>query len=638
MSSPLIPQEYDDIWSVKIPGKTLLVGEYLALQTGEALVLSHEPFYTFSCSKKPFSNSVLLKDLFHSQSPAGRWIASQNLLENGFWARFDQPYQQGGFGTSSAEFLALWIFTQSQTGHQKEVVEALKTGAGLKRLFEDYQNSLLVPEGARRPSGVDLLAQTQTGLCYVCSKGNLEVEPMEWPFENLEIQIEPSGLKVNTHDHLSSLGNHDFGDLKIIFKRVRDSLFSKDSDVFLAAVSDYRQNLFGRGLEHPQTTEKRKVFKTSTGEVFKGCGAWGADVYLRVLRKSLKAQWEKSERWEDMSSPRQDQFCIGYPVKQKNPVFLEVSAPPNIALIKYMGKVDAQTNLPTNPSLSWSMEKYRTTVRIQKIESSSENPGADQWSSHPDFPRLEMSEKGKEKYLRHFSRLKEKLSLQGQYLIQSGNNFASDAGLASSASSFAALTLAAVSESERRGGKSCSLEVMSSWSREGSGSSCRSFFSPWAEWDREGARPVETVWNDLFHRIILVSSSKKEVSSSEAHLRVLDSPRFQGRVERATTRFQRLKVLLQTRSSENWREMFDLVWEEFQDMHLLFETCPEPFSYRNEKVFKILEGLRKHWDLHKDGPLVTMDAGPNIHLLFRADQYGLALEWEKKGLYQGALV
>ncbi len=297
-----------------------------------------------------------------------------------------------------------------------------------------------------------------------------------------------------------------------------------------------------------------------------------------------------------------------------------VSAPSNIALVKYMGKVNAQSNLPTNPSLSFTLKNYRSFVNLREIHDSS-----DRWQVMPGplENNFSLSVEGQEKFLRHLRRIKEKYGVKKNYLVSSTNNFPSDAGMASSASSFAALTKAAALVFETETGIQLNDEELSEMSRQGSGSSCRSFFSPWAQWDEKGARLQESAWPNLLHEVILISQEKKKVSSSEAHVRVLQSPKFVGRVERATKRFHELQSLLQVQSDENWKKMYQLVWDEFEDMHTLFETCPEPFTYRNDLVFQELKSLKELWEDQGEGPLVTMDAGANIHLLFRPERYHL---------------
>ncbi|MNL72875.1 hypothetical protein D3C87_1982590 [compost metagenome] len=63
-----------------------------------------------------------------------------------------------------------------------------------------------------------------------------------------------------------------------------------------------------------------------------------------------------------------------------------------------------------------------------------------------------------------------------------------------------------------------------------------------------------------------------------------------------------------------------IVWDEFIDMHKLFETSTPPFSYMTEGSHQVLKDCESLWNKWQDGPLVTMDAGANVHMLFRFDQ------------------
>lgn len=299
-------------------------------------------------------------------------------------------------------------------------------------------------------------------------------------------------------------------------------------------------------------------------------------------------------------------------------MWTESSAPSNIALIKYMGKTDAEQNRPTNSSFSFCLEKLRTYVRIKK----NSELQADVWNPYirQDLRPIELSEKGRGKFLRHFIFLKKEFKIDGYFEIESANNFPSDCGLASSASSFAALTLAThdwlIQNSE--GAKKAYLaKELAKLSQKGSGSSCRSFFSPWALWHASGAESIQIPYKTLRHQVLLCDESIKQVSSSEAHARVLTSDLFKGRAERAEMRLQKLIEALR---SEKWQQSFEICWNEFWDMHLLFHTSVPAFMYMNEKSIKALLMLHNNWLSQGDGPLITMDAGSNIHLLYRPDQ------------------
>lgn len=293
-----------------------------------------------------------------------------------------------------------------------------------------------------------------------------------------------------------------------------------------------------------------------------------------------------------------------------------VSAPSNIALIKYMGKIEGTGNKPTNGSLSYTLENLRTFVRLTEI-----NETQDQWKPfiREDLQKIDLSEKGQVRFLKHFQYLKEKWGVDKSFLVESANNFPSDCGLASSASSFAALTLAAAEMFQKINPQSWGEDkkVLSELSRQGSGSSCRSLFSPWALWQAEYAQPISIPMTNFHHLVVIVEASKKEVSSSEAHKLVITSPRFEGRVERAELR---LKDLIQALCFNDWHMARQIVWDEFIDMHRLFETSTPSFSYMTGGSRKVLDDCQAFWNKWQDGPLVTMDAGANVHMLFRNDQ------------------
>ncbi|MBE8221392.1 MAG: diphosphomevalonate decarboxylase [Bdellovibrionales bacterium] len=302
-------------------------------------------------------------------------------------------------------------------------------------------------------------------------------------------------------------------------------------------------------------------------------------------------------------------------------------SPSNIALIKYMGKLPGTKNLPANPSLSYTLKNLTTSVAVNKNititksaakitdkDTSTFNLCQDQWK--PLDSKLKLTKKSQERFLKHWSYLKKYFNIKGSYTILSSNNFPASCGLASSASSFSALTKAAYQISLDNGKSKLKLVDLANLSRAGSGSSCRSLFLNWAEWDGSDVKdlPVHKDYINLNHNVLLVSTNTKKVSSSEAHSRVLEHSDFNNRVKRSKQRFVKLKNLL-TKPNQ-FLAIKDLVWNEFIDMHQLFETCPKPFSYFTPVVKDILKDLSYFITEQKINLLVTMDAGPNIHLLY----------------------
>ena len=329
------------------------------------------------------------------------------------------------------------------------------------------------------------------------------------------------------------------------------------------------------------------------------------------------------------------------------------TAPSNIALIKYMGKADHQlSSLPDqyitghlskkdkwdfyfknqslNPSLSYTLSHFVTTVRI-------EESGEDNWSLFNENPfqnrRLysfsrkidfnnEVSASAQKRFLDFFQFLKRFFLIPGHYTIFSQNNFPTAIGAASSASSFSALTLAAYKLARDRSAlkektNNMTIQDLAHLSRVGSGSSCRSFFSPWCIWTNQKILPFETSWKRLLHQLIVVDFQAKEASSTKAHKMVKTSPHFKNRSDRAK---KRMESLSQALNRKNWKKCFQICYEEFLDLHSLFETAEPPLKYKNDSTQKVLDYVNDFWKNNKDGPLITMDAGANVHLLYRPNQ------------------
>ena len=341
----------------------------------------------------------------------------------------------------------------------------------------------------------------------------------------------------------------------------------------------------------------------------------------------------------------------------------EAIAPSNIALIKYMGKKRGSFNEPLNSSLSLTIEHLFSVVQLKVFPSSFHVKGGgkirpvgvqsdksfDVWKplkflealgeegrkrmldSQRQVPSLKLSISEKKRFLDHLKFLKRKFRLNGSFLVKSYNNFPISSGLASSASSFAALTLCAEKvmkkisvirkRSENKSFGRYSLKSLSEMSQRASGSSLRSFFSPWCLWKKKRGGKALHDLPSLKHMVVIVKREKKMTLSSEAHEKVFSSTLFHKRPERAE---KRLRDLIRFLREKEWLKVYQVVWAEFWDMHALFETSSEPFGYFSENSLKVLNYVRKAWEESKNGPIVTMDAGPNVHLFFRKDQRSMA--------------
>lgn len=283
----------------------------------------------------------------------------------------------------------------------------------------------------------------------------------------------------------------------------------------------------------------------------------------------------------------------------------EAKAPANIALIKYMGKKEG--NISQNVSLSYTLDKFISYVTLELCT------GCDSFENQAFGSGVSLT-----RFLGHLQYIKRITGCSEHFKITSKNNFPHSAGIASSASSFAALTICVYKAiSDIKGINMPSNEEMSSISRLASGSSCRSFFSPWCVCRHENAQKADIKIQNLIHDLILISSRPKDITTSKAHERIKTSLLFKDRPERAEIRYQNL---IEALNNNKWLEAFEICWAEFLDMHALFGTSSPHFGYIKPETLTALQYIEDFWFQNNDGPLVTIDAGPNIHLLWREDE------------------
>jgi diphosphomevalonate decarboxylase len=325
------------------------------------------------------------------------------------------------------------------------------------------------------------------------------------------------------------------------------------------------------------------------------------------------------------------------------------SAPSNIAIVKYMGKQEGASNIPENPSLSLTLNRLRSCVEITcDADGQAEVawvPEAPLLLSGPADLKLEVPRLGEEgiaRFLRHFERAlrsaPEILSRYGipiaaqdrercSYLIRSSNTFPPSTGIASSAASFAALTLATamtLASDQAAFDRAWESETglrrdMANLSRQGSGSSCRSFEGPWVGWEVERTFKVTASTPELSHFVLLFSNEAKKIPSSRAHQLVKESPLWTGRAGRANARFEQACTAL---AQGDLICLARIAWNETWEMHSLFHTALEPFSYWQPGSMDLLQWLAPAINEPAPAivspPIISMDAGPNVHLIVEA--------------------
>lgn len=316
-------------------------------------------------------------------------------------------------------------------------------------------------------------------------------------------------------------------------------------------------------------------------------------------------------------------------------------APVNIAWIKYMGKTsDGQ---PTNASLSLTLNSFGTTTEM--TVSSDASAFGFQWNDQGYVPPAAGITKV-EKFLLNralWINLLNSFGFEAHFpnskvLIHTQNNVPAGTGIATSASAFAALTLAWSGLlagprqqewiSRFESGDFELRKALAGVAAKGSGSACRSLDGPWVEWSAhhgiEAIHGGKTRWVDF---ILVVESGHKLVPSSEAHARVSTSSNFSGRSERAEQRLELLKKLL-LRTPESIPEIRKLVLDEALDMHDLFHTSVPPFAYMNSISHEIVSCFTgSDAALPTPNAVVTLDAGANVHVFVPVEEQSIWSKW-----------
>lgn len=295
--------------------------------------------------------------------------------------------------------------------------------------------------------------------------------------------------------------------------------------------------------------------------------------------------------------------------------------PSNIALVKYWGKRDFQK--PMNQSLSFVLQNAFTETSVEIIKDGNGNVAFDFEGIASRFGDRT------EKYL---DRLSAELEWIGKtnFRISSRNSFPHSAGIASSASSFGALALCITELDFLISGKEIYTtefwQKASELARMGSGSACRSVYPGFSIWgklqpfesssDEYAISVSDEVHPDFFtlrDAILLVDSGSKEVSSSDGH-QLMDGHIFQRtRIIQAYENINKLYLALLTGNRESF---ISVVENEALSLHAMMMTSNPSFILLKPNSLEIINRIRHFREKSKLPVCFTIDAGPNIHLLY----------------------
>lgn len=301
------------------------------------------------------------------------------------------------------------------------------------------------------------------------------------------------------------------------------------------------------------------------------------------------------------------------------------SAPSNIALVKYWGKKQNGSQIPANPSISFTLKNCKTitTLEIKRKENITD-------FSFDLFFEGKPKEDFKPKIGQFLARIETFCPYLKNYhlIIHTENTFPHSSGIASSASGMAALAMNIMSLE-----KALNAEISDDYfykkasflARLGSGSACRSIKGNTVIWGKH----VETEnSSDLFgveftnlhenfknyqDTILLVDKGEKQVSSTVGHDLLNHHPFAEKRFEQANENLSKMKEILK---NGNLDEFIKLVESEALTLHAMMLTSMPYFILMKPNTLEIINKIWKFRAATKTPICFTLDAGANVHLLY----------------------
>lgn len=280
----------------------------------------------------------------------------------------------------------------------------------------------------------------------------------------------------------------------------------------------------------------------------------------------------------------------------------------NIALVKYWGKRDRQLMLPQTDSLSLTLNEFYATTSVEFDPQLT----ADQVT----IDGQPVDDKGQAKIAAFLDIVRQ---MSGQHTfayVQSTNHVPMAAGLASSASAFAALATAAAGAA----GLQLSRRDLSRLARRGSGSATRSIYGGLVEWHRgtgDQSSFAEQIMEDVDFPIemlaILVSTKQKKISSRSGMASSVEtSPYYPAWRQVVADDMVAMKAAIHDRDIPTIGHIAE---ENAMRMHALTLSADPAYTYFDADT---LTAIRLVHELRDSGinAYFTMDAGPNVKVIY----------------------
>ena len=281
----------------------------------------------------------------------------------------------------------------------------------------------------------------------------------------------------------------------------------------------------------------------------------------------------------------------------------------NIALIKYWGKSNQKLNIPAVDSISITLKELSTKTSVIFSENLKQDTLILNNKSANEKQRLRVS--------CFLDLIRNKKKINYSLEIKSENNFPTAAGLASSASGFAALSLAV----SKAVGLNLNPVELSELARKGSGSAARSIYGGFVYMhrgnDKSGIDSIaeqlydENYW-DLRLLILVTSKKEKEIGSTEGmNLTAKTSPYYKNWIQSTVSDISEMKKAI---AKKDFEKVGDFSEFSCLKMHALAMSANPGIIYWNENTIKIVNKVRA---LRKSGLGIffTIDAGPQVKVL-----------------------
>ncbi|MFE6721782.1 diphosphomevalonate decarboxylase [Streptomyces albidoflavus] len=295
-------------------------------------------------------------------------------------------------------------------------------------------------------------------------------------------------------------------------------------------------------------------------------------------------------------------------------------AHPNIALIKYWGKRDERLILPRTSSLSMTLDIFPTTTRVRLAPAAAHD--AVTLNGAP------VTGEAGQRVVAFLDLVRRRANSSLRAVVDTENTVPTGAGLASSASGFAALAVAAAAAYGLRP----DATELSRLARRGSGSAARSVFGGFAQWHAPDpgapaadadlasyAEPVPAIALDPALVIAVVNAGPKATSSRAAMRRTVDtSPLYEPWARSSEDDLDGMRAALRRGDLDAVGRIAE---RNALGMHATMLAARPAVRYFAPATITVLDAVLR---LRQDGTAAyaTMDAGPNVKVLCRRTDAG----------------